>query len=316
MSNIEFKKSSHKLSIGICTANDEQNIISLLKNLIKIFSFNSINTVEIIFVSSGCSDKTEKIIKYYINKFPTKIHLFTELKRNGKSAALNIIFNNYKGNALLLMPADVVVNPKSILFIVRKLFSDENIGVVSGRPIIHHNGMRCNAICKMVDLLWKLHNHSLNLNKNTHATGELMILRKNVIKRIPPIIINDDAWIALEAAVNNYDISYEKRAKVIISIPIQISDYINQRKRIILGHKQLKRIRNSKTSNLKEIFFKNKKIAFRLLYFELKHLKNVPYFLLALVLEAYIEFIILFEKNLSTKEKTVWKRVNTINSSI
>ena len=112
-----------KISIGICTSNDELTIKFLLKNLTKNINLikNGIELIEILIVSSGCIDSTNEIIEEFQARFPNKIVLLTEKTRNGKASALNIIFKKYIGDFLVLLPADVKTFRKSINYLVKYL---------------------------------------------------------------------------------------------------------------------------------------------------------------------------------------------------
>ena len=70
------------ITVGIAVYNEEKNI----KQVIDFWLKEPID--EILIVSSGCTDTTEKIIKNIKNK---KIKLIAEKKRTGKSSAITKI---------------------------------------------------------------------------------------------------------------------------------------------------------------------------------------------------------------------------------
>jgi len=135
-----------------------------------------------------------------------------------------------------------------------------------------------------------------------------MIFKRGVIDNIPKEVINDDAFISLQASQLSWKVGVEKNAKVSITVPTRFSDYITQRKRIILGHKQLKELKHFETTTLKAIFKKNKKIATMLVIKKLKRIRNWPFFILAVIIEIYIELKLNLEKDV--KYNYIWKRVN------
>lgn len=304
----EEKFSPYSVSIGICTTNDQNTIGQLLNSLMKALFLPDINIVEIIIISSGCEDQTENIIGNYVKKFPDKFKLITEPVRTGKASAINLILEQYQGESLILIPADVNIYPSNLILLINKLFSDTNNGVVSGYPTINHRNHKCTIICRMISLLWEFHNSSIRLANNTHATGELMIFRKGVIDNIPKEIINDDAFISLEASQLSWKIGVEKNAEVSITVPTRLSEYITQRKRIILGHKQLIELKNIETTTLKSIFKTNKKLATMLVIKKLKRIRNWPFFILAVIIEIYIELKLDLEK--TKNYDNIWKRFN------
>ena len=219
-----------QVSIGLVTSNDEKTIGNLLNSLIKLYHIKEpgYKILELIIISSGCYDKTEQIIYVYQTRHPDFIKILIEKKRTGKASAINVILQEYKGDALILLPADVYTTKKSILALIELFLSDPCFGVVTGHPIIKRKNIKSMLLYKMITTLWDLHNLTfLNLsskNKNTHATGELMMMHRNVIKRIPSNIINDDAYIALVASEKQWKVGYEPSALVSINIPIYLTD--------------------------------------------------------------------------------------------
>lgn len=96
----------------------------------------------------------------------------------------------------------------------------------------------------MVHLLWELHDHIFHgLNDaglERHAT-EIYCIRENVIKEISNQVINDDAYIALRTKKIGWLIKYERYAQVLIYGPKILTEYFQQRYRIIYGHYQVKK---------------------------------------------------------------------------
>lgn len=311
--NSEFDRHSNNsiISVGICTSNDESTINNVLKDLIKKSQDKELNIREVIIVSSGCIDKTEFIIEKYIESYPDFIRLIVESKRNGKSSALNIIFNSFKGDALILLPADVVLGSNSLIYLKKKLYSNQMIGVVSGKPILLPKLTKNSIIGKISGIIWRLHNQTLSLNSNTHATGELMIIRRNALVQIPSFIINDDAYIALETVNKEFAIAFEKKSHVFISVPTTLYDYIMQRRRVLTGHKQIYQLKNKNTTTFREIFRTQKILGLKLLLREIRNVKTLYYFVIAVVIESYIECYIALSRKDYFKQKGIWKRVKT-----
>jgi cellulose synthase/poly-beta-1,6-N-acetylglucosamine synthase-like glycosyltransferase len=303
-----------KVSIGICTSNDESTIKFLLHNITKqIYEYaNGIELIEILIVSSGCTDNTNEIIEDFIKRFPDKITLITEKTRNGKASALNLIFQEYKGEYIILLPADVIVSRKSVDQLITYLLTNPTIGVVSGQAVVNHKHSKCDFVCKIGSILWDLHNLNLaklNILANNHATGEFMALRKGIIYEIPTTVINDDAYISIIAKQQGWLIGYEPKALVYITVPSRLLDYFIQRKRVVMGHKQLKSLNKIQSTTSKSLFFQKPLFIIPLIIKSIHGYRNLFYFLIAIMLEIYIEF--LFISKISSIEQTsyIWKRI-------
>lgn len=310
----------NSISIGICTSNDEKTIKSLLVHLTKNFMrkndnqannlvVNSITINEIIIVSSGCNDNTENIISTFISKYPEKILLLIEKKRSGKANALNRIFERSTGEYLVLIPADALTNLRNVYFLINKINQNQNIGIAFGKPIINHKNHVCTTICKMNTALWNMHTQTLALKENIHASGELMIIRKKLLVPIPETIINDDAYLSQKIFASKKQIVFEPKSIVLITGPTILKDYLEQRKRIYLGHKQLKTIGFPETVPFNRLLAKNKIFYLKLFFNETNSLKNLIYLSLSLVVEFYLKFRVKISLTKDFSHINIWKRI-------
>ncbi len=312
---------NNSISIGICTSNDEKTIKRLLANLTdnnKIANSSSeanlkgthINIKEIIIVSSGCIDATEKIVQRFINKFPHLITLISEEKRSGKSNALNKIFQKYSGEYLVLIPADACTTLINITFLIEKLNNNKRIGIAFGKPVIDHQNHQCNVICNMNSSLWNLHTQGMSLKENNHASGELMALRRQSAILIPENVINDDAYLAQRAFERRSKIAFVPKSIVLITSPITFKDYINQRKRIYMGHRQLKSLGFQQTVPFNRLLAKNKLFYLKIFLQEIETIKKSSYLCLALIVEFYLKLSTKFNLNNQYTTLIVWQRIS------
>ena len=76
--------------------------------------------------------ETKAVVEKFAEKYP-QIRYFQDHGK-GKSSALNLLFNKAIGKILIFTDGDVVVGKDSIKNLL-KHFSDEKVGVVSGRPV-------------------------------------------------------------------------------------------------------------------------------------------------------------------------------------
>ena len=308
------------ISIGICTSNDEKTIGKLLYNLTKFSSqsispekrsliYKSLFINEIIIVSSGCTDSSEIIISQFIKRFPSIISLISEKHRSGKANAINTILHKYSGEYLVLIPADAYTSIESINLLIKRIDRDDKIGIVFGKPVIDHKSHKCTVICKMNAVLWNLHTKSMTLKENNHASGELMVLRKNLVRNIPENIINDDAYLSQKIFLMKKKIVFDPTSIVLITSPLTIKDYINQRKRIYLGHNQLKTMGFSETIPFNRLSLKNKNFYLKLFLNEISSVKKLLYFGLALIVEFNLKLRIKFKINNNFTEQIIWQRI-------
>jgi len=222
------------VSIGITAYNEEKNIGKLLDFLSKEkFSFS---LKEIIVVISGCTDRTEDVVKPFL-KTNKKIKLIKEKERKGKTSAINLILKKAKGNIIVFICADNIPKKGSINKIITR-FSNKKIQAVSGRPIPIEGKDKLFGYISY--LVWALH-HKVCL-RNPKISGELFAIKKDVVKEIPYKIVNDDGYLTALVRKLGYKIAYAPEAVTYMIGTNNLSSHIIRRRRIGRGYTQLKEI--------------------------------------------------------------------------
>jgi cellulose synthase/poly-beta-1,6-N-acetylglucosamine synthase-like glycosyltransferase len=230
-----------KVSIGICAYNEASNIGNLLKNLLNQPLFQQHKILEIIVVCSGCTDCTPEIVKKYQKK-DSRIKLIIQISRQGKSSAQNIILEIANGEVIVFISADVCPAKGSIMALVDAIKG--NIGGANSRVILlnESNGL-VNFISRFI---WGLHDHALSYESHrevlSHLGGDMFAIKSGIINRIPTNVINDDAYLGMTIRLCGYKIQFVPQAIYYAFGPKTIQDYVTQRRRIIFGHRQLKKM--------------------------------------------------------------------------
>jgi len=229
--------------IGIAVSNEEQNIGFLLDKLITC-SPREIDSICI--VSSGSIDKTNEIIESYCQQ-DKRINLIVETERNGKASALNLLLERSEQyDCLIYMGGDNLPCNESLDRLMATLKS-EDADIVGARPTPLNDPNTFMGFC--THLLWNLH-HTFSLEK-PKISGELMAFRSKIVRELPPAIINDDAYIQSLGEMKKCRIIYCPQAEVLLKGPSTIHDFLTQRKRVFIGHKQLEFLIGKKVSTMK-----------------------------------------------------------------
>lgn len=227
------------LSIGIMTYNEEANIGRLLQSLLAqkfIHGFLK----EIFVVASGCTDKTEEIVRNFMGK-DRRIKLLIQSQREGKASAINLFLSKASGDILILESGDTVPDQGTLNMLVAP-FKDPSIGMTGAHPIPVNQKSR--FIGFAVHLMWSLH-HQIALT--TPKLGELVAFR-NFVRKIPRDTAVDEASIEAIVREAGYQLRYVPEAIVRNKGPENIRDFIKQRRRIAAGHKHLLRKQNYQVS--------------------------------------------------------------------
>jgi biofilm PGA synthesis N-glycosyltransferase PgaC len=232
-----------RVMIGVCAYNEENNVARLLQNL--ILEQNIPKESKILVVCSGCTDRTPQIVTSFQKK-DSRIKPLIESVRKGKSNALNKIFKAAKAGAdiLILVNADALPKNGSIAKLVSK-FTNPDVGAVFAQPVpLKNSDDSCYGVTR---LIWRLH-HIISTFDTPKLSGELCAIRTAYLQEIPENTATDEPYI--ESAIQNRhkNTLYAPEALVSIRCPTNLVDLIKQRKRIWIGHMQLRNATGYKVS--------------------------------------------------------------------
>jgi cellulose synthase/poly-beta-1,6-N-acetylglucosamine synthase-like glycosyltransferase len=238
---------SSGVTVGICAYNEAMNIGKLLSN---IFNQQELPPEsEVIVVCSGCTDNTVPIVQEFAEHDP-RVHVYIEDQRRGKASAINQILQNAKGKAIIFISADTLPNEGCFRRLISKL-NNPNVGIVCGNPVPVNSTKTVAG--KVVHLLWSFHGYVFTQLNDAglarHAT-EIFCIRKNITASIPLNAVNDDAYLALEAKKKGWLIKFEPPAQVLICGPKTVKEYFQQRRRVIYGHYQVKKMTGASPQHL------------------------------------------------------------------
>ncbi|MHA1376751.1 MAG: glycosyltransferase [Candidatus Helarchaeota archaeon] len=290
------------IDVGITAYNEEENINNIIDSVLAQKLDNGVKFNSILVVASGCTDRTEELVLKKAKLHPF-IKLISEKKRKGKASAMNLVFQNSNADILIFIGADEIL-PENSLNELIKPFKLEQVGAVSGFPIALNN-IKQNvgyASC----LVWKLHD-LYSQHFKTKLSGELFAIRPKIIKQIPTKVNCDDALIEVIVANRGYKIAYARKAKVFIMGPQTVSDYLNQRKRVKLGHMQIKKLIGHKMETISLM------INLKLVQIYLKNnrgIKNILKIGFSLILEIIAQ-INAYITSLRGNYDTVWKPIKS-----
>jgi len=106
---------------------------------------------------------------------------------------------------------------------------------------------------KLVNLLWGFHDHTFKQLNDAglarHAT-EIFCIRKGIVESIPSETVNDDAYLALVAKKRGWLIKYDAASNVSICGPQTFPDYFKQRRRVLFGHRQVRKLTGESPQHL------------------------------------------------------------------
>jgi cellulose synthase/poly-beta-1,6-N-acetylglucosamine synthase-like glycosyltransferase len=220
-----------RCSLGIMAHNEEANIGRLLAR-VRDSDLDQVDLVEIIVVASGCTDKTEDIVRAAAATDP-RICLISQPVREGKAAAMNLFIRQARSEILILSSADLLPAGDAIERLVAP-FADPEVGLTASRPEPVNDPATFMGFA--AHLLWDLH-HQMNLTG--FKAGEMIAFRK-VFQRIPASTAVDEASVEPLVRGQGYGVRYVPEAVVYNKGPETVEDFLRQRRRIYAGHLEMK----------------------------------------------------------------------------
>lgn len=214
-------------SIGIMAHNEEGNIGRLLKALLSQ-RLSEVTLGEIIVVASGCTDRTESIVRDWAAR-DSRIRLMVQERREGKASAVNLFLSQVREKVAVLCSADLLPTPDSLEQVV-SAFADPEIGLATARPVPVNDPATFMGFA--AHMLWDLHHH---INMRSFKAGEMIAFRK-ILERIPYHTVVDEASIEPVVRGQGYRALYVPTAIVYNKGPETPKDFLRQRRRIYAGH--------------------------------------------------------------------------------
>ena len=222
------------ITVGIPTYNEEKVIARAINSVLPQISKDD----ELIVVASGCTDNTVKEIKKIKDN---RIRLFLESKKKGKSAALNIIIKEARGDIIVQTDGDVELADKAISNLLPH-FKDPTVGAVSGNPlpVIPKENLFYDWTKMSYRKIGEIREKEVSTkNYNVHLSGYLLAFRKKALPNVPFAKGAVDAWMGKIIKDKGYKLTYEPNAKVYVKWPTTIRDFVRQKARVRAGYQYL-----------------------------------------------------------------------------
>jgi cellulose synthase/poly-beta-1,6-N-acetylglucosamine synthase-like glycosyltransferase len=220
-----------KCSVGITAYNEEANIGRLLQAMIDQRLYE-VEIAEIIVVASGCTDRTEEIVREYMARDP-RIQLHVQEEREGKTSAINLFLAHAREKICVLESGDTLPREDTIEKMVL-MFRDPAVGMTGAQKVA------VNTPDHIVGLLSHLRlqmEHQLCLE--IPRLGELIAFRK-VFDQMPLDVAMDEAFVEAFIIRRGMQVRYAPEAVVYNMGPETVGDFVRQRRRNYAGHLYLK----------------------------------------------------------------------------
>ncbi|HJQ68574.1 MAG TPA: glycosyltransferase family 2 protein [Blastocatellia bacterium] len=196
------------VSVVIACHNEAGTIEARIKNLVE--ADYPPDLLEIIIVSDGSTDRTEKLARRLASP---RVRVIAYPARRGKAAALNLGVANAKGDIILFGDARQTFEPDAIRRLVAN-FADERVGAVSGAYLLNKGANA--SVGESVGFYWKyeewIRKNEGRLNSVVGAAGAIYAIRRELWRPVPEGTILDDVYTPMRIALGGHRIVFEERA--------------------------------------------------------------------------------------------------------
>jgi cellulose synthase/poly-beta-1,6-N-acetylglucosamine synthase-like glycosyltransferase len=296
-------------SIGVCASDSSPNLPRLLKLLLDEDYGEGYTLQGVVVVASGCDHNTVSATRA-VAESDSRVLLITEPERRGKAEAINRIVENSTGQCVVFVNSDAVPEAGSIRKLLSLAADDANAGCVSAHPVFDQGA---GLFQSSLGLMWSAHNLvALHLNHaglSNHSSDELLLVRRRLLSRLPPKLVNDGAYLGGLATSRGLRVRFCDDARVKISVPAKANELIGQRRRILFGHIQVWKRFGHPPRTMESLLFTRPLLSLRLL---VALLARQPKSMIALPVVATSEIVstlfAVVDWALSTERHTVWKR--------
>ncbi len=200
------------VSVIIACHNEVDVIGSKLANLCAI-DYPS-DLLEVVVVDDGSTDGTAEVAGPLLRG--ARLHRLPI--RGGKAAAVNAGVAVTRGDIIVLSDATALLDSSALRELVRG-FTDDEVGVISGRMTHHTTG-----IGRAIDLYWRyedvLRSWETASGSTVGVNGNLFAVRRRDFEPLPAETVNDELTIALRVGAAGKRVIFEPRARV-VDLPSQ-----------------------------------------------------------------------------------------------
>ncbi len=229
----------------------------------------------------------------------------------GKPSALNKVFQIAQGDWWIMTDGDVSWDRGVVTAMFVGPFGSL-AGALTGHPI--PKNPRNDIFGYWSHLLTEMaHRQRLERNQTNRfmvASGYLMAIKKDLVKKLPENVLSDDALISYIVANKGYQIKYVPDAKVIVKFPTNFKDWIKQKSRSGGGYAQLSEFIELPRDQMRSFSNEIKGIWDVLSYAE--NPREFFWTLLLLFARLYLWIKIFWERKVTRKSfKKTWTRIES-----
>lgn len=207
---VETRSATPSISVVISVYNEAGQIGDKLDNLLA--TDYPAELLEILVISDGSDDGTEKVVEQYPDERVLLLQPFED--RRGKAQMLNVGIPSARGEIVVLTDARQPLD-RGALRCLASYFADPKVGAVSGE--LHLEILESTGISEGLSSYWKYEKTVRKLQSHVDsvigATGAIYAIRRALFRPIPANTNIDDVAIPMSIAMQGYRVVFAPGAK-------------------------------------------------------------------------------------------------------
>lgn len=195
---------------------------------------NDADIIDILIVNDGSSDSTANIAAE-LEAEHSKVHVITHARRTGKSAAINHAANYARGELLLMVDVDTVLECNAVSALA-SAFADPKVGIASGDVLVSNTNANALTAMQSLEYLMAISVGRYFLDRIgaiACCSGAFSMIRKSVFDEINGFDVGpgEDLEITLRIRNAGYQTRFVKRATAYTMVPDTLGRLLKQRQR-------------------------------------------------------------------------------------
>ncbi len=197
------------VSVVMVVRNEEKILESKLKNLLSLDYPE--DRLQVVVVSDGSNDGTEKILREYSKD--SRVHAVLNQLPNGKAAGLNDALELAGGEVVMFTDARQLIDHSAL----RKLtenFADPEVGCVSGELML--GDPEKGESGRGFGLYWQIEKQIREMESASGsvvgATGAIYAARRDLLSNVPTGTILDDVYLPMQIVRRGKRVVFDERA--------------------------------------------------------------------------------------------------------
>ncbi len=196
------------VSIVMVVRNEESVLEAKLLNLLAL----NYPACQIIVVSDGSTDQTERILRDFASRSGVQV-ILNQLPR-GKASGLNDAMQVASGDIVVFTDARQKIEPGALRLLAEN-FADSEVGCVSGELMLGDAAV--GESNRGISLYWQIEKQVRELEAASGsvvgATGALYAVRRDLLTDLPPGTILDDVYLPMQVVRQRKRVIFDPRAR-------------------------------------------------------------------------------------------------------